>query len=106
MELIEKTLKYGGTETTVFFKELTGGDKLQLARGQKFTTTKEGGSFEVDLGDQLERGYKLVQLTLVNDGGKKVYSSINDLLKEPSKKLKALVDLANEVHREDEEGNA
>jgi len=35
MNVIEKVLKYKGKEETVYFKELTAGQRLQLLRGQR-----------------------------------------------------------------------
>jgi len=35
MELIQKTLKYKGKEETVYFKELTAGQRLGLLKGQR-----------------------------------------------------------------------
>lgn len=107
MDLIQKTLKHGGVETAVYFKELTAGDQLNLARGQKFTATGEGSTYQVDMGDQLERNYKLVQLSLVDEGGKRVYASVQNLLQEKRSKLTALIKLATEAQTEfDGEGNA
>ena len=104
MELIEKTLRYGGREEQVYFKELTAGQQLNLARGQKYRTTqKEGGVLEFDLGDQLEKNYKLVQLTLVKQDGSLVYPRIDNLLQESKSKVAALVKLANEVHQDEDD---
>jgi hypothetical protein len=110
MKLIEKTLRYGGVEERVFFRELTAGQQLQLAKGQKFKTTqKDGGAFEVDLGEQLNKNYQLVQMTLVTQDEQPVYPKLEALLKEPRKKIAALVKLATEVNADEEEepaGNA
>lgn len=35
MELIQRTLKYKGSEQVVYFKELTGGQRLSLLKGQR-----------------------------------------------------------------------
>jgi hypothetical protein len=35
MELIQKTLKYKGKEETVYFKELTAGQRFLLLKGQR-----------------------------------------------------------------------
>lgn len=107
MSLIQKTLKHGGVETTIYFKELTAGDQLNLARGQKFTASGEGSTYQVDMGDQLERNYKLVQLSLVDESGKRVYSNVQLMHQEPRSKVAALVKLATEAQAEfDSEGNA
>lgn len=104
MNLTEKTLVYGGTEETVYFRELTAGEQLSLAKGQKFTTTeKDGGSFSVDLGESLEKNYRLVQMTLCDAEGKKVYPNIQKLHDEPSKKVKALVKLAMECNKDEDD---
>lgn len=102
METIEKTLKYKGTETTVYFRELTAGEQLELAKGQRIKGSKEG-AYEFDLGENVAKGQQLVYMTLVDADGKRAYRNMDELRKEPSKKIQALVKLANEVTKDDDE---
>lgn len=104
MELINKTLKYKGTETTVYFRELTAGEQLELAKGQQIKGSKDG-AFELDLGVQTAKGQQLVYMTLVDAEGKRVYRSIDDLRKESNKKVQALAKLAQEAANEVDDGD-
>ena len=103
MELITRNITVNGKPETIYFRELTGGDQLVLMKGQKY---RGGGNkgVEIDLGDQLERTYRMILLTLVNEDGKPVYPTLDDLKKETAKRLKALVREARKVHEEDDEG--
>lgn len=106
MQLITRTITINGTTETIHFRELTGGDQLLLMKGQKYRGGGDKG-VEIDLGDQLERTYRMIQLTLVDADGNNVYKSLDDLKKETAKRLKALVREARKVHEdEEEEGNA
>jgi len=58
---------------------------------------------EIDLGEAFERNQKLVQMTLVDAGGVQIYRSLTDLQNESDAKVRALVKLASEVHKEDDE---
>jgi hypothetical protein len=106
MELIEKTLRYGGKEEQVFFRELTAGEQYELAKGQRFKSTqKDGGVFEFDMGEQLAINQRMVQMILVDADGKNVYRNLEALRKEPAKKVNALVKLAKETLKELGEGD-
>jgi len=114
METIERELsykKFGGerVKEIVYFKELTGGQRLSLLKGQKIRTQpgQDKATIEVDLGENTERNQRLVYMSLVDANGKQVYTSLDKLQAEPESKLRALVKLAAEVHKEDDDaGNA
>lgn len=100
MDLIEKTLVYKGETSTIYFRELNGAEQLDLMKGRKYTTTGREGSMSIDLGDELERDYRLVQMTACDADGKRLYANMQALLKEPGKKLKLLKVLAGEANKE------
>lgn len=105
LNLIEKTLKYRGEESPVYFRELTGEQTLQLSAGQKAQHTQHAGdaatvTMEVDMGERLENNYRLTFFTLVTAEGKQAYQSWGQFVKEKGSKLKALQKLAAEAQRE------
>jgi alpha-D-ribose 1-methylphosphonate 5-triphosphate synthase subunit PhnI len=107
MSLIKKTLHYRGTESDVFFRELTAGEALDLARSVRAVKSSKSGELEYDFGANLENSQRLLQMTLVDEDGKNVYRNAEQLRKEPAKKIAKLIALANEVVKEEEpEGNA
>ncbi|MDQ3288651.1 MAG: hypothetical protein M3Q42_10415 [Pseudomonadota bacterium] len=111
MELIEKELMWkardGEKTETVYFRELTAGDTLALAAGQKLRGNLSDGEVEIDLESQVRGGQMMVQRTLVTADEKQVYPKMIDLLKEDGRKMKALIRLAQATHKEvfEEEGD-
>lgn len=97
MELFERELNYRGETTTVYFREMNGGEQLALTKGQKMRGNQASGEMEVDLYSSMEAGQKLVEYTLVNSEGKKVYSSASALQKENTSKISRLIVLAREA---------
>lgn len=94
---VERELKYNGKTRAVFFKPLTAGQQLELARGQKMSQGKDGASFELDMGDHAKRNYTLLQMTLCDEDGKRVFRNVQDMLEEPGDLIKRLVEIALEV---------
>lgn len=106
MSLITKILTIGGNEETVYFRELTAGEQLDLLRGVKSLRNKDG-NLEFDFAANVENGMKLLQKTLVTEGGDLVYRNMEKIRAEPAKRIGKLIQLANEVVKEDEPaGNA
>lgn len=101
MNLIKKTLNYRGTESEVYFRELTAGEALDLARGVR-SVKQKNGEMEFDFGANLENGQRLLQMTLVDSEGNKVFRNLEALRKESAKKIGKLIELANEVIKEEE----
>lgn len=112
MDLIQKVLNYKGTVTTVYFRELTAGEQLQLTKGQTYKGNPKSGTVEVDVYSNAETRQKLVQMTLVDADGMPVYASLKKLQDEPASKVEALSKLAQEAQDasvpdgEDDSGNA
>jgi len=101
MNLTAKTLAHRGAETTVYFRELTGGEMMELAKGKTASHSGVGAvTMNIDFGDELGRDFRLVQFTLCSAEGKQIYRTLAELLKEPGSKLKALKALANDASRE------
>lgn len=101
MELIKKTLKHKGTETTVYFRELTAGEQLSLVKGQTYRGNAKSGNVEIDVGENVESQQRLVLMTLVDENGNQVYAHIKQLHAEPASKIIALGKLAEEAQRTD-----
>lgn len=106
MNLVQKILTIGGNEETVYFRELTAGEQLELLRGVKSLRNKDG-ALEFDFAANVENGMKLLQKTLVTESGELVYRNMEKIRAEPAKRIAKLIQLANEVVKEDEPaGNA
>jgi hypothetical protein len=103
--IVEKTFDFRGKSETVYFRRLTAGEQLKLAKGQKVRQDAEGKPFlELDLGEHMNKGYELLQMTLVQEDGRtKVYKNMTELLNDDGRRVRALVELANDVVREEDE---
>ena len=102
---IEKTLKYRGDESQVFFRELTGGEALELSKGQKAQHVQHAGdaatvTMEIDMGERLEGNMRLTFFTLVTADGKQVFTSWGAFIREKQSKILALQKLAADAQRE------
>ena len=93
----EKTITYGGKDIPVLFRRLTGAERLQLTAGQKGSMGAGGANWEFDMGDQLSRNQTLVQLSLCDEAGDKVYKSLKQLREDPGDLTNALITVALEA---------
>lgn len=108
MHKIEKEFTYRGETTTVYFRELTAGEQLNLSRGYKSVFRDGSSEVELDFFAEGERGHKLLQMMLVDVDGKNVYSNVAKLREENTSKIAKLVKMANEASKEfsDEDADA
>lgn len=100
MDLIEKTFSYRDESRQVFFRELSAGEQLKLAAGSRAAVRDGVSELTLDFAAEGERGHRLVQMTLVTEDGKPVYSSLAKLQEEKSSKIAKLVALAREASSE------
>lgn len=110
MDLIEKTLNYRGESTPVFFRELSAGEQVKLAAGVRSTVRDGTSEVTLDFALEGERGHRMIQMTLVTEDGKPVYSSLAKLQEEKTSKIARLLALAREAAAEfakdgEDEGN-
>jgi hypothetical protein len=101
MNLVKKILSIGGNDETVYFRELTAGEQLDLLRGVRSVRNKDG-NLEFDFAANVENGMKLLQKTYVTEAGELVYRNLEKLRAEPAKRIAKLIQLANEVVKDDE----
>jgi hypothetical protein len=94
---VERELKFRGKTETVYFKPLTAGQQLELSKGQKMSQGKDGATFELDMGDHARRNYQMLQMTLCDEDGKRVFRNLQELQEEPRDLIQKLVELALEV---------
>lgn len=105
LEIVQRQLEwtaFGGEKKTetVHFRELTGADTLKLVEGQKYRGNPKKGDVEVDITSNVRAQQMLVQLTLVNEDGERIYPTPESMKKISARKLVALQKLAAEVHKD------
>lgn len=101
MDLITKKYVYLGVEHVAHFREMTGRQQIEMSRGLRQTIRSSSDTeIEVDLSTEGERGHRLVLMTLVDENGSPVYSSLQKLQDEKASKLAKLVALAREAASE------
>lgn len=103
MNITTKDLKHKGKTEKVHFRGITARDQLQLSQGQKIRTTMTSGEVELDLGAQVRTGQLLVFLTRVNEVGTQFYQKMDDLLDEDGHRMKKLISIARDVHKDEVE---
>lgn len=104
---IEKELNYNGKTRPVFFKRLTGDQRLQLVRGQRGSVKDGATSFELDMGDQVARAQLMTSFSLCDVDGKPLYKNVGDFRREPEGLINALTNLCAEALKdEDDLGNS
>jgi hypothetical protein len=107
MDTIRKTYTFKGQEHEAYFKALTVLDTQKLLRGQKAAIGDDGKArMDLDYAQEYERSLMLVQLTLVDSDGRRVYQSLQSMQNEPTARLAKLIALAKEAEKEwADEGN-
>jgi hypothetical protein len=100
MDLIEKQFTYRGETKTLHFRELTAGEQVKLSAGYKSTVREGVSEMTLDLAFEGERGQRLLQMTLVTEDGKPIYSGLGKLQDEPASKVAGMVSIAREASAE------
>ncbi len=105
LEIVKRELEwttFGGEKKTetVYFRELTAANTLKLVEGQKYRGNPKKGDVEVDITSNVRAQQLLVQMTLVNEDGERIYPTPQSMEKVPARKLVALQKLAAEVHKD------
>lgn len=111
--VIEREINYNGQTRPVYFKRITGGDRLKLNRGQTMTATGGGGgersqaSMSMDMGDITERKLMLVAFSNCDEEGNKIFRNAEQVRDLEDQLIELLHKHAEEVNREDtNEGKA
>lgn len=102
---VEKELEYGGQTKTVYFKQLTSGERLQLKKGQKGSVHAGESTFEVDLGDIDARNHLLLSFSNCDKDGKPVFKTAKQVADLPGTLVDALLALCGEALKENPLGN-
>lgn len=102
---IEKELIYGGKTTTVYFRQLTSGERLQLKKGQKGSVHAGESTFELDLGDIDARNHLLLSFCNCDKDGKAIFKTAKQVADLPGSLVDALLSLCGEALKEDPLGN-
>lgn len=108
-EIFERELNYRGKTKTVYFKRLSAGERIALARGQKMTLGSGNGdgelakSVEVDVGEAMGRTHRFLSYTVVDEKGNRVFSNESEVGKLPELLVSKLQLLAEDALQDPEE---
>lgn len=101
-EAESRTFTYRGKEKTVFFRRITGGERIALLRGQKMQAGGDSKpTFSIDLADSAERNALLIAYSNVDETGKPVFSGAEAVKKLPDDLITILHKFASEVNAEE-----
>lgn len=105
MELTKRDLSYTNlngekVKEVVYFRELSAGDTLKIVEGQRYKGNPKRGDLELDIAGNQEMSMRLVQLSLVDEDGHRIFSDMAAAKKCNGRRMAALMKLANIVHKE------
>lgn len=97
----KRTIEYRGQKKDVWFRGITGAERIKLLEGQVMDAGGEGKpSFKIDLGKSAENNARLVQFSTVDENGKQVFESIGDVKKMPDDLIALLYKEASSINKE------
>lgn len=97
----KRTIDYRGQKKDVWFRRITGAERISLLEGQVMESSGEGRpSFKIDLAKSAEKNAKLIQFSTVDEFGAQVFDSIGAVKKMPDDLLTLLYKEANDVNKE------
>jgi hypothetical protein len=103
VSVIPRELEYRGQKKTVYFRQLTAGQRIQISRGQRMTVgskSREEG-VEVDVGESLERTHKFLAFANVDAQGNPVFKSHKEVQELPEDLVAELQRLADDALKAD-----
>ena|SRR5690606_25703347 len=89
-EPIAKEITYRGTTSTVYFKPLTAGERMQLKKGQVGTVQEGKSSFDLDLGDIDAKNHQQLYFSNCDENGKRIFNNQSEVGKLPGGLFDAL----------------
>lgn len=99
-----REITYRGKEKVVYFRRITGEERIALLKGQKMQTGGDGKpSMMIDLADSAERTAKLVWFSCCDESGKGVFKNVGEVKALPDDLINLLNTHASEVNSEDAE---
>jgi len=104
-KVMMKTLEYRGHQKSVFFRQLTAAERVNISRGQKISLESgdRAGVREVDAGETIQRTHKFLFYCNVTEDGKQAFKTEREVGELPEDLVTALNRLANEAIEEDSE---
>lgn len=81
---IAKEVTYRGRTETVYFKQLTAGERMALKKGQKGEVREGASTFELDLGDIDSKNHQQLFYSNCDENGRRVFNSQAEVAKLPS----------------------
>lgn len=91
----------GGETGTVWFRRVSAGERAELLKGQKVTHVPgTGGTVEIDLFENQTQQCMLVQFSVCDENGKRVFRNLDAVRKLTDYKVKALYEVAAKVNKE------
>lgn len=103
---VARTVTYRGKEKQVWFRRITGAERLALTKGQMLKVGDGKGSTELDLGMMNANRHLLVRFSCVTEEGKQVFNGLPEVQKLPAALVDELANHAQSVNDGDDAGNA
>jgi len=98
---IARDVTINGQTGPVYFRYLTGEQRLQLTKGKRFSVKKgENPTIEIDLGDNETEKHKLILFCVVTQDGKPRFKDANEVKALAGHVIDALYLVAQAVNKE------
>lgn len=98
--VVSRTIQFAGKEKTVFFRELTAGERSAISRGQRVRLRTERNDdaaseaddkvMEVDAGEIMQRTQRFLSFCVVDEKGANVFRNEKDVAALPESLVQAL----------------
>ena len=94
----------GGETGTAWFRHLSSGERETMLRGMKISHAPgKGGTIEIDLGENEKQRQMLVQFSVCDESGKRLFKNLDAVKKLPHDRLMVLAHHAEDVNRESDD---
>lgn len=101
----KRTVEHKGKTKDVYFRRITGAERVKLARGQRVKVGTDN-TMDLDISDMLINRHQLVQFCNVTEDGKQVFARVEDVQALPDWLVTQLAKHADDVNKDVEEADA
>jgi hypothetical protein len=100
--LVQREVTYDGKTGMVTFRRISAGERGQLLKGQKIAAHGGQSTYELDLSENQQTKYLMVQFSVCKSDGTRYFKRLEDVKNSDALKIEALYLVANEVNSESE----
>lgn len=100
---IAREVTFSGKTGMVHFRRITAGERGLLLKGQKIAASGGQSSYEIDLSENQQTKYMMVQFSVCREDGSRFFKTLDAVKSSDALKIEALYTIAAEVNSEAED---